>query len=76
VGLSLGPRPQKVNLLNDFLKTDFPKARLLSFAHNSDWLIDAPVKTAQQIGDKLLEQLEKARSNRRVGITKLSRRRD
>ncbi|KAI0413187.1 hypothetical protein F5X98DRAFT_391141 [Xylaria grammica] len=48
---------QKVHLLENLLKTSFPKARILSFAHNSDWLIDAPVKTAQQIGERLLEQL-------------------
>ncbi|KAH8878672.1 hypothetical protein GQ53DRAFT_81806 [Thozetella sp. PMI_491] len=51
-------RPEKVHLLRDLLKHDFPDARVLSFAHNSDWLIDAPVKTARQIGDRLLEQLK------------------
>jgi len=59
---SLIHRPEKAHLLRHLLKDDFPDARILSFAHNSDWLIDAPVKTAQQIGDRLLEQL---RVNRR-----------
>jgi hypothetical protein len=60
----------RIHLLRCFLEPDFPDARILSFAYNSDWLIDAPVKTAQQIGDQLLKQLEKARSNHRVRITK------
>ncbi|GAW23019.1 hypothetical protein ANO14919_125670 [Xylariales sp. No.14919] len=55
---------QEVHLLEDLLKNSFPKARILSFAHNSDWLIDAPVKTAQQIGERLLEQLVKNRTQR------------
>ncbi|RWA04714.1 hypothetical protein EKO27_g10397 [Xylaria grammica] len=48
---------QNVHLLENILKTSFPEARILGFAHNSDWLIDAPVKTTQQIGERLLEQL-------------------
>jgi hypothetical protein len=59
-----------IYLLRDLLKPDFPEARILSFAHNSDWLVNAPVKTAQQIGDKLLEQLVKARKDRLVSIMK------
>ena len=39
-------QPQKVHLLKDLLKSDFPEARLLIFTHNSDWLVDAPVMTA------------------------------
>jgi hypothetical protein len=61
---------QRVHLLKDLLKFDFPDARILSFTYNSDWLIDALVKTAQQIGHKLLDQLAKHRSNylvRRMG---------
>jgi hypothetical protein len=57
---------QRIHLLKDLLKADFPEARILSFAHNSDWLINAPIKTGQQIGNKLMEQLRNHRSNRRV----------
>jgi hypothetical protein len=60
----------RIHLLRDLLKPDFPEARILSFAYNSDWLINAPVKTAQQIAYRLLEQLKKARSNNRVRYTK------
>ncbi|KAH7111684.1 vegetative incompatibility protein HET-E-1 [Dactylonectria estremocensis] len=60
----LAHRLEKIHLLRDLLKSDFPDARILSFAHNSDWLIDAPVKTAQQISDRLLDQLAKHRSCR------------
>ncbi|KAH7010885.1 uncharacterized protein B0I36DRAFT_257304 [Microdochium trichocladiopsis] len=53
---------QRVHLLKDLLLPDFPAARILSFAHNSDWLINAPVKTAQEIGYMLLQQLKCHRS--------------
>jgi len=59
---------RRTQLLRDLLKSDFPNARILSFAHNSDWLINAPVKTAQQIGDRLLDQLATHRSSRPVGV--------
>ncbi|KIW25442.1 uncharacterized protein PV07_08615 [Cladophialophora immunda] len=58
-----------VHLLRDLLQPKFPEARILSFAHNSDWFVNAPVKTAQEIGDKLLEQLAEARKdNLRIPI--------
>jgi hypothetical protein len=56
-------RNPRVHLLRDLLKPDFPEARIFSFAYNSDWLIKAPVKTAQQIASRLLDQLKAARSN-------------
>ncbi|KAH7010641.1 uncharacterized protein B0I36DRAFT_57999 [Microdochium trichocladiopsis] len=57
---------QRVHLLKDLLLPDFPAARILSFAHNSDWLINAPVKTAQEIGYMLLQQLKCHRSRHPV----------
>lgn len=57
----------RVHLLRDLLKYDFPEARILAFAHNSDWLIDAPVTTAQLIGERLLDGLVKRRRKQRVG---------
>jgi hypothetical protein len=57
-----------VHLLRDLLQPKFPDARILSFAHNSDWFVNAPVKTAQEIGDKLLEQLAEARKDNLVSI--------
>ncbi|KAI0182527.1 hypothetical protein EV127DRAFT_517712 [Xylaria flabelliformis] len=58
-------RPQrKIHLLRCLLKESFPEARILSFAYNSDWLIDAPIKTAQQIGERLHDQLVRARNER------------
>jgi hypothetical protein len=58
----------RVHLLRDLLKPDpdFLEARILSFPYNSDWLINSPVKTAQQIADKLIEELKKDRLNRPV----------
>ncbi|KAM3549502.1 hypothetical protein ARSEF4850_008817 [Beauveria asiatica] len=55
----------RVHLLRDFLKHDFPKARIIAFAHNSDWLIDAPVTTAQLIGERLLDGLVNHRRKHR-----------
>lgn len=52
---------EKVHLLEDLLATDFPKARILNFACNSNWLVDAPVKTTKEIGDCLLEQIKRTR---------------
>lgn len=55
---------EKVHLLRDLLKNDFPDARILNFPHNSDWLVDAPVKTAHQIGQKLLSEVKQWRNKR------------
>ncbi|KAJ5808827.1 vegetative incompatibility protein HET-E-1 [Penicillium riverlandense] len=60
----------RVHLLRDLFKDDFPNARIMAFAHNSDWLIDAPVKSAQQIGDRLLKELGKHRSKHQVRTAK------
>ncbi|KAI0543783.1 hypothetical protein F4679DRAFT_567400 [Xylaria curta] len=56
---------KKIHLLRCLLKESFPEARILSFAYNSDWLIDAPIKTAQQIGERLHDQLVRARNERK-----------
>jgi hypothetical protein len=56
----------KVHLLKNLLMLDFPESRILSFAYNSDWLIDAPVKTAQPIASKLIEELKQTRSKDHV----------
>ena len=53
----------KPHLLRDLLSHSFPTARISSFAYNSDWLVDAPEKTAQQIGQKLLEELVERRGD-------------
>ncbi|KAF5231960.1 hypothetical protein FAUST_8969, partial [Fusarium austroamericanum] len=53
----------KLHLLRDLLREDFPTARISSFAYNSDWLVDAPEKTAQQIGRRLLEKLSQHRGD-------------
>ncbi|KPA36025.1 peptidase c14 [Fusarium langsethiae] len=53
----------KPHLLRDLLSHSFPTAKILSFAYNSDWLVDAPQKTEQQIGQKLLEDLVEHRGD-------------
>ncbi|KAK1637273.1 peptidase C14 [Colletotrichum phormii] len=52
----------KVHLLRNLLPEAFPTARILSFSYNSDWLVDAPEKTAQQVGYRLAEILAKHRA--------------
>ncbi|KAI1126787.1 hypothetical protein F5Y10DRAFT_204916 [Nemania abortiva] len=59
-----GGPPKKIHVLRDLLAESFPEARILSFAYNSDWLINAPIKTAYQIGERLLDQLVEDRRNR------------
>ncbi|KAJ0362696.1 hypothetical protein COL26b_013263 [Colletotrichum chrysophilum] len=60
-GKSIYKVKPKVHLLRDLLPRAFPTARILSFSYNSDWLVDAPEKTAQQIGHRLAERLAKRR---------------
>lgn len=55
-----GQRP-RTHLLKHLLRSDFPTARILSFAYNSDWLVDAPETTAQQIGKDLRKELDSHR---------------
>ncbi|KAF6803004.1 hypothetical protein CMUS01_15208 [Colletotrichum musicola] len=61
-GKSIDKVKPKVHLLRDLLPRAFPTARILSFSYNSDWLVDAPEKTAQQIGHRLAERLAEHRS--------------
>ncbi|KAJ4159435.1 uncharacterized protein LMH87_008337 [Akanthomyces muscarius] len=50
-----------VHLLKDLLTRDFPDARIWNFAHESHWLIDAPVKTTEEIGKCLLKEIKDKR---------------
>lgn len=54
---------QRLHLLKDLLPGDFPATRILSFAYNSDWLVDAPETTAQQISQRLIKKLEERRGD-------------
>ncbi|KAM3553716.1 hypothetical protein ARSEF4850_006789 [Beauveria asiatica] len=63
-GLVLG----KIHLLKDLLAHDFPDARIWNFAHESNWLIDAPVKTTEEIGKCLLKEIRDKRSSPHVPI--------
>ncbi|KDN69768.1 putative peptidase C14 [Colletotrichum sublineola] len=56
-GKPAGLDHEKLHLLRNLLPCDFPTARILSFAYNSDWLVDAPEKTAEQVGEGLLNGL-------------------
>ncbi|KAM3563321.1 hypothetical protein ARSEF4850_002388 [Beauveria asiatica] len=55
-------QPARVHLLKDLLARDFPEARVWNFAHDSNWLIDAPVKTTAEIGKCLLAEIRAKRS--------------
>ncbi|KAL7956348.1 hypothetical protein V8C34DRAFT_315776 [Trichoderma compactum] len=54
----------RVHLLKDLLMKHarFSQARFLHFSYNSDWLIDAPVESAQEISVRLVSALSKHRS--------------
>ncbi|OAA54616.1 peptidase C14 [Cordyceps fumosorosea ARSEF 2679] len=61
-------QPARVHLLNDLLADEFPDARILNFAHDSNWLIDAPVKTTEEIGKCLLKEIKANRSSPHLPI--------
>ncbi|KAL7956799.1 hypothetical protein V8C34DRAFT_325818 [Trichoderma compactum] len=54
-----GDTQKPVHLLKDLLMKDdrFSDARILHFAYNSDWLIDACFESARDIGLRLIESL-------------------
>ncbi|KAM3461293.1 hypothetical protein MY5147_009945 [Beauveria neobassiana] len=54
---------RKARLLKDLVAHDFPEARIWNFAHDSNWLIDAPVKTTAEIGKCLLAEIKDKRSS-------------
>ncbi|KAM3558268.1 hypothetical protein MY1884_004072 [Beauveria asiatica] len=54
-------QPSKVHLLKDLLAHDFPDARIWNFAYESNWLINAPVKTTEEIGKCLLKEIRDKR---------------
>ena len=63
-------KPQhRPNWLKDegFLKSDFPKARIMTFCYNADWLLQAPAATAEQRARTLLRELKRAREGIKVG---------
>ncbi|OAA54617.1 Armadillo-type fold protein [Cordyceps fumosorosea ARSEF 2679] len=62
----------KVHLLKDLLARDFPKARIWNFAHDSNWLIDAPVKTTAEIGKCLITEIKDKRSSPHLPIIFIS----
>lgn len=65
----------RIHLLRDILYKDFPEARILSFVHNSRWLTDAPVKTTEEIGKSLLEEIKSRRPQRVITIRTFAQRR-
>lgn len=54
-------KKRSISLLNHVLSPTFPKARILSFCYNSDWFINAPVKTTEEIARKLIDELKRVR---------------
>lgn len=49
-------------LLQRLLAPAFPDARILSFIYNSKWLIDALIKTIEEVGEDMFEDIKKKRS--------------
>ena len=58
----------RVNWLKDenFLKKDFKKARIMTFGYNADWVIGAPMATAEQRAATLLRELKRKRADVKV----------
>lgn len=50
--------PKRINWLRDLLPSQFPKARIMTFEHNVDWLIKAPLITAYETAGLLLRELK------------------
>ncbi|PTB72127.1 hypothetical protein M440DRAFT_1405869 [Trichoderma longibrachiatum ATCC 18648] len=63
-----GKCQKRVHLLRDLLMKDerFADARILHFAYNSDWLVDACFESARDIGLRLMESLVKHRNQHPV----------
>ncbi|XDG03782.1 hypothetical protein ABKA04_003397 [Annulohypoxylon sp. FPYF3050] len=61
-------RPKRIHLLRNLLINDFKKARIISFAYNSDWLVNAPRKSPPEIGKRLLRQLIEKQRGRKLPI--------
>lgn len=59
---------KSVHLLKDLLMKDerFSDARILHFAYNSDWLVDACFESARHIGLRLMETLVEHRKTHPV----------
>ncbi|KAM3548066.1 hypothetical protein ARSEF4850_009641 [Beauveria asiatica] len=68
VAESQSAQSAKVPLLKDLLARDFPDARIWNFAHDSNWLIDAPVKTTAEIGKCLITEIKDKRSSPHLPI--------
>ncbi|KAL7924500.1 hypothetical protein ACQKWADRAFT_331432 [Trichoderma austrokoningii] len=60
-----GDAQLRVHLLKDLLMKDerFSDARILRFAYNSDWLVDACFESARDIGLRLIESLAEHRKH-------------
>lgn len=54
---------EAIHLLRDLIHCDFPRARILSFNYNLDWFIDAPIKTIEEVGKTLSEEIQAKRLN-------------
>ncbi|KAI9696924.1 MAG: hypothetical protein M1820_007999 [Bogoriella megaspora] len=54
---------RRISLLDHVLRPEFPEARILKFCYNSDWFINAPVVTPEEIASRLLDELKRVRSN-------------
>lgn len=57
--------------LKDFLPKSFPRARIMTFDHDSAWRFDAPVESVEDYGQKLLDALNTRRKSPEVSSQKL-----
>lgn len=60
----------RVNWLQDeeFLQSNFPRARIMIFCYDAGWFYGAPVATLEQRARKLLRDLQRERLGGAVGL--------
>jgi hypothetical protein len=52
--------------LREWLPHDFPNARIMSFRQDTSYLLDAPVKSIEECGQQLLNEMIRSRRTTQV----------
>jgi hypothetical protein len=60
--------PNRVYWLQEFLPEAFPKARIMAFDHNADWIWNAPTTTAAQSAVQMIQAIRSVREDLEVDV--------
>lgn len=60
--------PNRVYWLQEFLPEEFPKARIIVFDHNADWIWNAPTTTAAQSAVQMVQDIRSVRDDQAVDV--------